>query len=152
MIRTEREYQDALENLKKDIEFMNAQQMRLEEMKLSSEEIERAMEPAKSFHYQLREEVEYYERIKRGDFGAVINLKQIGRVLIGLRIYRDMTQKELADRLGISEAQVSRDERNEYHGISIEKAQRIIDALNVNINLTFELPSHFPDDPKNIAV
>jgi len=152
MIRTEREYQDALQNLKKDIEFINAQQKTLEEMNLSAEEIQRAMEPARSFHYQLREEVEYYECIKRGDFEAVINLKQIGRVLIGLRIYRDMTQKELADRLGISEAQVSRDERNEYHGISVEKAQRVIDALGVNIKLTFDLSSRLPDDPKPVAV
>jgi len=35
----------------------------------------------------------------------------------------------LAERLGVSAAQVSRDERNEYHGITVERAQLILDRL-----------------------
>jgi len=72
---------------------------------------------------------------------------QIGRILIGLRIYRNMSQKALADLLGVSEAQVSRDERNEYHGITLEKAQRIINVLGANINLTINVPPLLPDFP-----
>ncbi|BBB91090.1 MAG TPA: helix-turn-helix transcriptional regulator [Methylomusa anaerophila] len=150
MIRTEKEYQDALLKLKKDLEYIEIQKKTLEQTDLSTEEINRAMEPVWSFHYQLREGVEYYERIKRGDFEAVINLTQIGRVLIGLRIYRNMSQKTLADLLGVSEAQVSRDERNEYHGITIEKAQKIINVLGVNIKLTFDITTQSPD-PNLIA-
>ncbi len=44
-------------------------------------------------------------------------------------IANGLSQKELADRLGVSEAQVSRDERNEYHSVTMERAQRILDAM-----------------------
>ena len=36
----------------------------------------------------------------------------------------------------MNEAQVSKDEKNEYHGISVERAQRIIDALEGTVTLT----------------
>lgn len=134
MIRTEKEYQDARTALQKDKEFIELQRKTLAGMSLTPEEIERAMEPTLSFHLQLQEEVEYYEKIKRGDFSAINNLTQMGRLLIALRIYKNITQKELADRLCVSEAMISRDEKNEYHGVSLEKAQRIISALKANIS------------------
>ncbi len=46
-----------------------------------------------------------------------------------MRIANGLSQKELAERLGVSEAQVSRDERNEYHGITVDRAQRVLDAM-----------------------
>jgi hypothetical protein len=33
---------------------------------------------------------------------------------------------------------ISRDERNEYHGISVERAQRIVDALRGRITVSVE--------------
>jgi transcriptional regulator with XRE-family HTH domain len=44
-----------------------------------------------------------------------------------------MSQKELAERSGVSEAQVSRDERNVYHNITVERIQKVIDALDETI-------------------
>ncbi|HYX38784.1 MAG TPA: hypothetical protein VE954_37235 [Oligoflexus sp.] len=38
-----------------------------------------------SFHLQLSEEIEDYERLKRGDLGEVYNLHGLGRMLIALR-------------------------------------------------------------------
>lgn len=87
---------------------------------------------------QLREEVEEYERLKRGRFDTFVNLSGLGRTLIALRIYKGMTQKELGEKLGVSEPQVSRDERNEYHGASIEKIQRVLNALDVTIKSEIE--------------
>ncbi|MDP9378989.1 MAG: helix-turn-helix domain-containing protein [Chloroflexota bacterium] len=40
-----------------------------------------------------------------------------------------MSQRELAERPGVSEAQVSCDERSEYHGITVDRAQRVLDAM-----------------------
>ncbi len=37
------------------------------------------------------------------------------------------------------ESQVSRDERNEYLGITIERAVKILDALNVRLHTTVEI-------------
>src|SRR6185312_668831 len=138
MIRTETEYADAQMRLQNDRRAMDEQRSRLAEMGLSSSEVEHAMEPFLSFHDQLREEVDMYERMRRGDPAVVNNLRDIGRVLIGLRISRGITQRELAMHLGVSESQVSRDERNDYHGLTVDRAQRIIDALKGQVRLEAE--------------
>jgi hypothetical protein len=36
-------------------------------------------------------------------------------------------------RLGVRETQVSRDERSEYFGITLERAAKILEALNVRL-------------------
>ncbi len=146
MIRTDAEYRRALERLENDLNTINRQREKLDEMDLKEEEVKRAMEPLLSFHEQLKEEVEAYEKMKRGDFGTLHNLTSIGRWLIGLRIARGWTQSELAERLDVSQAQVSRDENNEYHGISIEKAQRILEVFNTRIRMEIEDPISFDED------
>ena len=65
-------------------------------------------------------------------------------MLIALRIYKGLTQRQLAERLGVSEAAVSRDECNEYHGITLERAQRVLDALGAMPALTAEVVSAAP--------
>ena len=42
-----------------------------------------------------------------------------GHLLISLRIAKGISQRELAKRLNVHESQVSRDERNEYFGITL---------------------------------
>jgi ribosome-binding protein aMBF1 (putative translation factor) len=138
MIRTNSEYVDALRRLEQDREVVAAQRTQLRAAGLSSTEVERALQPAMAFHYQLREEVETYERMKRRDFEVIENLNHIGRILIGLRIAADISQADLARRLGVSESMISRDERNEYHGISVERAQRIVEALKGRLTLSVE--------------
>ncbi|MBU7006433.1 helix-turn-helix domain-containing protein [Phosphitispora fastidiosa] len=146
MIRNEKEYQEMIKRLEQDLEFIKQQKELFQEMGLSSEEMERAMAPTLSFHEQLKEEVEYYERIKRGEFEAIKNLVGLGRTLIGIRIALGISQRELAKRLNVSEAQISKDERNEYHGITLEKAQKILDALGAT------LTSKVEELPERVAV
>jgi DNA-binding Xre family transcriptional regulator len=133
MIRSEREYQEALHRFTRDEQFLEAEREALLARGLAPEEIEKALEPAVSFHLQLRDELDWYERVQRGDFDALQNLVGLGQLLIALRISKGITQKELAERLGVSEAQVSRDERNEYHGITVERASRILTALGARL-------------------
>lgn len=140
MIRTDSEYRDALKRLQQDRQVIEMQTERLQAMRLSDTEVERALEPARSFHEQLREEVEVYERMRRGDIAPVESLMDIGRVLVGLRIARGLTQRELAERMDVSESQVSRDERNDYHGISMERAERIVRALQGRVRLQVDAP------------
>lgn len=146
MIRTDAEYKRALERLENDLETIRKQKEKLVEMELDEEEIHRAMEPLLSFHEQLKEEVEAYEKLKRGDFGTLYSLTGIGKWLIGLRIAKGWTQSGLAGRLGVSQAQVSRDENNEYHGISVEKAQKILEVFNTRIRMEIEDPISFDKD------
>jgi ribosome-binding protein aMBF1 (putative translation factor) len=85
-------------------------------------------------HLQLKEEVESYERLKRGEFDELENLCGLGYLLIALRIAQGVSQRELARRLEVHESQVSRDERNEYFGITLERTIKILDALNVRLH------------------
>jgi DNA-directed RNA polymerase specialized sigma subunit len=151
MIRTNTEYKNTLNRLEEDKKTMGAYKQNFIEQGYEGEELNRLMQPLISFHNQLKEEVEAYERIKRGDLGAIFNLKSIGRWLIGARIALELTQKEFAEKTGVTEAQVSRDEINEYHGITLDRAQKIIDALNIHFKAEIEEPTPFDkkhDDSK----
>lgn len=84
----------------------------------------------------MKEEVEWYERVKRRDFGVVNQLSELGPLLVALRIANGITQSELAKRLGVDVSQVSRDERNDYHGISVERAERVVRALGEELEIS----------------
>lgn len=140
MIRSESEYQEAVQRLAEERGRLEEHHKRLLEMNLGPDEVKRALDPLRSFHLQLEEEVESYERLKRGDLGELMNLHGLGRTLVALRIARGLTQRELALRLGVHESQVSRDERNEYHGITVERASRVLDALGAQLKSGFEGP------------
>lgn len=140
MIRNEHEYQEAVRRLGEERERLAEHRERLEEMGLGAGEVKRALDPLRSFHEQLVEEVESYERLKRGEIGGIRNLHGLGRVLVALRIALGLTQRELAERLGVHESQISRDERNEYHGVTVERASKILDALGVDLRSAFEEP------------
>jgi ribosome-binding protein aMBF1 (putative translation factor) len=140
MIRTEAEYKNAQEKLDQEQDTLKRQREQLEEMDLSKEEVERALEPMISFRDQLREEMETYERMRRGDLSALHNLNSIGRWLIGARIAKGWSLSKLADKLDVSVQQVSRDEQNEYHGITTKRAQRILETLGVRFRLEVEEP------------
>ena len=139
MIRNEREYREALSRLKRDGEVITNQRQALVESRLSEEEVDRGLGPLLSFQAQLEEEVEWYEQARRREFKVSHDVRDIGYMLIALRIANGLTQKELSEKLGVSEAMVSRDERNEYHGITVERAQRILDAMGEA--LRFEVDS-----------
>jgi DNA-binding XRE family transcriptional regulator len=143
MIRNESEYQEAVRRIQEEKRRLADHRKRLEEVNLSGEEVERALDPLRSFHLQLEEEVASYERLQRGDLGELRNLHGLGRSLVMLRIALGLTQRELAQKLGTHESQVSRDERNEYNGITVERASRILDILGVELRSVFDaiLPS-----------
>jgi hypothetical protein len=53
--------------------------------------------------------------------------------LIWLRNTRGMPQRELARRTDADETSVSRDGHNEYHGITVERAKKVLEALAVRL-------------------
>jgi len=139
MIRNETEYQEASARLADERNRLAEHRARLQEAGLKEEEIKRAIEPMESFHLQLKEEVESYERLKRGEFEELENFRRFGTLLISLRIAKGISQRELAKRLNVHESQVSRDERNEYFGITLERAVKILDALDVRLHTKVEV-------------
>jgi ribosome-binding protein aMBF1 (putative translation factor) len=142
MIRNEAEYQEASTRLVEERKRFTEHRARLKEAGLKDDEIKRVIDPMESFHLQLQEEVESYERLKRGEFDDLENFRGLGHLLISVRIAQGISQRELAKRLGAHESQVSRDERNEYFGITLERAVKILDALNVKLHTKVEMAPH----------
>ncbi len=140
MIRNEAEYQEAATRLQQEATRLEEHRKHLQSLGLNDEEATRALDPLRAFHLQLVEEVQSYERLKRGDVGELLNLHGLGHTLVSLRIARGLSQRELAGLLNVHESQVSRDERNEYHGITVERATKILDAINVRMRSAFEQP------------
>src|SRR5580700_4523623 len=138
MIRNENEYKEAVDRLREERRRLTEHRKRLKETGLGAAEIKRVIDPIESFHLQLVEEVESYDRLKRQEFDELDNLRGLGHLLISLRIAQGISQRELARRLDVHESQVSRDERNEYFGITLERAVKVLDALNVRLRTKVE--------------
>jgi ribosome-binding protein aMBF1 (putative translation factor) len=133
MIGNEAEYKEASKRLGDELQRLDEHRAQLKEAALGDVEVKRVIDPFESFQLQLREEVEAYERLKRGEFEELDNLRGLGHLLTTSRIAQGISQRELARRLDVHETQVSRDERNEYFGITLERAAKILDALNVHL-------------------
>jgi DNA-binding XRE family transcriptional regulator len=148
MIHNEKEYTEAVNRLAEENARLALYRQRLTEEGLSAEAVNRVVDPMESFHLQLKEEVESYERLKRREFDQLDNFRGFGHMLISLRIAQGITQRELAKRLGVHESQVSRDERNEYFGITLERAMKVLEALHVRLRTTVEIET----PPREMAV
>ena len=133
MIRNEAEYQETSKRLSDELKRLDEHRARLKEAGLGDVEVKRVIDPLESFHLQLKEEVEAYEQLKRGEFEELDNLRGFGHLLITSRIAQGISERELARRLGVRETQVSHDELNEYFGITLERAAKILDALHVRL-------------------
>jgi DNA-binding Xre family transcriptional regulator len=80
----------------------------------------------------LRRDIREYEEAVSGDFEKEkVTIDKLGSHLIKLRIWKGLSQTELAERLGVTPVQVCKDERNEYQNISMRKLNRILQALEV---------------------
>jgi ribosome-binding protein aMBF1 (putative translation factor) len=126
-------YLEAKDRIEKEFRTIKQHQMKMKKSGMTKEQIKLAIDPLSSFALQLQEEIEEYEKLRRGQFDVLENLSGIGHLLVAFRIFKGMKQKELAEKLGIKESQISRDERNEYHGASIEKIQSVLAALGITL-------------------
>ena len=68
MIRNENEYKDAVRRLGEQEERLKQQAVQLKQTKLPKDAIKRVLDPVRSFHEQIKDEVASYERLKRGEF------------------------------------------------------------------------------------
>jgi hypothetical protein len=138
MIRNESEYQNSLERIADTESVLREQRKRLAAEGLGDDQIKRALDPSRVFLEQIKDEVASYQRLKQGRFDELHNLHGIGQMLIGVSIALGLSQREFAEKIGTHESQVSRDERNEYFGITIERAAKIFDAVGVETTTRVE--------------
>ena len=141
MIRSESDLRDAGARLADFRDQVQRIRTELAQRGLGDDAIRIAIAPQEAMVDDIAWEVALYERLKTGDADAVPSFapEERGKALICLRIIKGWTQRQLAEALGVSEAVVSRDERNEYHGISLEKYGKVLSALGYEDHPRFEV-------------
>jgi transcriptional regulator with XRE-family HTH domain len=131
MIRNDAEYREAKVRLADFADQVQKIRTELRSRGLDQSSVDLAANPQESLSEQITWEVQLYEHLRAGELEYIPSFpaEERGKALICLRIVKGWTQRQLAEGLGITEAQVSRDERNEYHGLSLERYARILEAM-----------------------
>jgi len=83
----------------------------------------------------LRSEVNEFEKLKKGQVKTLTahSINELPYILIKARIARSMSQKDLAETLGLKEQQIQRYESNNYASASLSRIEKVVEALNINI-------------------
>jgi ribosome-binding protein aMBF1 (putative translation factor) len=93
----------------------------------------------------LHEQIDRYEALKAGKVKTrkVHSLRELPVVLIEGRIAAGLTQRQLADRLGLPEQQIQRYESTLYSGVGVDRLQAVADALGIEIEerVTYAVPA-----------
>jgi HTH-type transcriptional regulator / antitoxin HipB len=84
---------------------------------------------------QLKQELAEYEQLKSGNILTFVlgSIDDLPTTLIKARISAGMTQKELADKIGVREQQIQRYEASHYSAASFDRLKSIAKALNIEI-------------------
>lgn len=85
---------------------------------------------------QLVSDIQFYEELKTGKLGVIEvgSFDKLPEGLIQSRIAKGLSQKELAEKLGLKEQQIQRYEATNYATASLERLNEIINALELKIN------------------
>jgi HTH-type transcriptional regulator/antitoxin HigA len=91
----------------------------------------------------LREQIEHYEKLRDGRITSreITSLRELPTALIEARIAARLTQRQLAERIGVAEQQIQRWEANDYSGVNLDRLQGVADALGVQMRETITYSS-----------
>lgn len=104
---------------------------------------------------ELKSQLDFYESLIEGKISYLksTNFKNISKILIATRLSKKMSQKELADKIGIQEQQIQRYEMEDYEGASLTRIVEVVMALDIelqfeNVQLfstseSFHLPKNY---------
>ncbi|MEM9079430.1 MAG: helix-turn-helix transcriptional regulator [Verrucomicrobiota bacterium] len=142
MIRNEKEYQNTIQSIEA-LKKRHAEQVQaLKKLDISDDDIRAVTEPELIFLEDLEDEARTYERLCQGNASELSKfwkLENAGKLLIALRIFHGLTPSQLAEKLDVHPSQVTRDEKNEYSGITIERFQKIVSTLDSgSIKISFQ--------------
>jgi HTH-type transcriptional regulator / antitoxin HipB len=85
----------------------------------------------------MTQELEEYDELKAGRREITFaSIAELPIALIKKRIKLGLTQKELADKLGIKEQMVQRYESNQYESVGFSRLIEVSEALEIEIPLT----------------
>lgn len=105
----------------------------------------------KSLLDELREELAEYDALRAGTRRTLEaeSFDTLPRALIQARIAIGLSQRDLAERLGMKEQQIQRYEANEYASASMSRVQEVIHALGVEVREQIILPRRDQDMPQS---
>ncbi len=151
MITNERQYRITnaqLEKLKRTIDTFNIKEAtkRTKSKILAKAELE-ALESEYVILCSQRHE---YETLKSGaiDILKAYSLEELPSILIRARIAKGLSQRQLADTIGLREQQIQRYEAEEYASANLRRLAEVANALGLNISeiAEFKSPSQKPLD------
>jgi ribosome-binding protein aMBF1 (putative translation factor) len=93
----------------------------------------------------LRAEVAEYEALKAGRVRRVAHesFDEFPAALIKARIAAGLTQRQLAERLGLKEQQIQRYEATDYRSASLARVGEVVAALGLQARGDFRLPARY---------
>ena len=104
--------------------------------------IKAQMDALKSQLQDLQEELAEYEHLKSADVHTISigSLEELADGLIKARVASGLSQKALADRLGLKEQQIQRYEADRYGSASYQRLQEVAGAIGVRVRNDILLP------------
>ena len=141
MIKNEREYKISKSWLAKFKTSLKAARARQPKDANDAERLQVRADGIESQLEELKEEIAAYEALKSGQTHSftVHNLADLPSVLIQARVARGLTHKALAEKLGVSEKQVQRDEANDYQTAGLNRLINVAEVLGVSVEVKAEL-------------
>jgi HTH-type transcriptional regulator/antitoxin HigA len=137
MITNERQYRITIAQLEKlrqgvDSFNFNAATERTKSSVLAKAELAALQSEVDNLSQQVRE----YEALKSGtvEILKASSLEELPRILIRARIVKGLSQRQLAEAVGLKEQQIQRYEAEEYASASLRRLADIADALGLNIS------------------
>ena len=84
----------------------------------------------------LERELREYEMLRSGEESVLTldSFAELPRALIKARVASGLTQKDLADRLGLKEQQIQRYEATDYTAASVRRLKQVIEALGLRVH------------------
>jgi DNA-binding XRE family transcriptional regulator len=140
MIRNERQYIIAkaqIKKFRKALGEFNKQKSSAHPMLVKAQK-----EAIQSQLAELEDQVNEYEKLRSGEYKVLkgSSFYDLPIELIRARIALGLTQKQLAERVGLKEQQIQRYEENNYASASFSRLKEIIEALGLDIEEKIFLP------------
>ncbi|HEX9989143.1 MAG TPA: helix-turn-helix transcriptional regulator [Chloroflexia bacterium] len=96
----------------------------------------------------LRAQLAEYDAYRSGEVkDFTVEFEHFAEALIRARIATQLTQKQLAELVGIKEQQIQRYEAEEYEAASFARLKEIVWALGLKVELTVTFPIAEQEEP-----
>ena len=140
MIRNERQYiitKAQIKKFRKALGEFNKRKSSAHQMLVKAQK--KAMESELAV---LENQVKEYEKLRSGKYKVLkgSSIDDLPVEIIRARIALGLTQKQLAERVGLKEQQIQRYEENDYASASFSRLKEIIEALGLDIEEKIFLP------------